>query len=437
MDKKHQTENEFNAFVDSIGRDLYLPDVRFMHAALYGVLMSRSTMLSQIGRELDRDSTFKSTEMWLSRRFSSMRFRDTDVRKSYLTHTAAPILEELPEGPVIAVDLTDISKPRARLTPKEPGGRHMPLIAKVRDASKDVISNGWSVIAAEATFPDGRLPLHSSLFSHADPLYRSLTHEVQKTLDLVQPHVPNDSLWIFDRGFESRQVLKILDASGIDYAMRLALPDAKKKARQRNVWIGEDKQALSEAIPSIVPTHTFLLDKGSASKTKDIWRAHVGFRTGVRLQAYTSSGHAKGPSDQTYSLICIRRSSKDGQNFTPMVVLTNVKVTSEKVLRKIVNAYFSRWSIEERFRFVKCHRLGFDMEDVRVMSWVGLQRMTLFVMLSYAFVAVLMCREKKLTRSLCAQAQAFGSPPTYQAYRVAQGLRRVFRNSREVKSLRA
>lgn len=419
-------EKKFLQFVDTVGRRLFKPDLKFLRSALFGLVMGKSTLLSEIGRALDRGD-LQVTENYLSRHMQSDRFRDEAVEADYLALVAEPHLHD-PAHPVpnISIDVTDIVKPRARV---------MPYLSSVHDGSKDEIAEGWYVMAVEAVWPGGRrLPLCSRLYSHEHPDYRSPAVQVAEAIALVRPHVPAAALWSFDSGFEGRRCLEAFHEADIDFVVRLYLPGIDPQphplhkrhggGRKRNIWIGDKKHRLQDLVSTLETKMQFLIRRFQGDKRKrDVWTARVGWVSEVQLQNYNEAGVASGPDDRTYSLLVVRRAEKP-----PMVLLTNVPVRNAWDAQRVVNAYFDRWAIEEKFRFTKCYRQGLDLEDVRLQSWTGLRRMVLMVMLAYGFLASLVCGAKGLAERVARKAQAFGELPRYLVYRLAQGLRRVLRD---------
>ena len=68
------------------------------------------------------------------------------------------------------------------------------------------------------------------------------------------------------------------------------------------------------------------------------------------------------------------------------MLLTNVKVTqSRKSMWRIVEAYLSRWLVEEVIRFMK---QTYQLEDIRLLDWERLKNMMGILLLSLYFIGV-------------------------------------------------
>lgn len=84
-----------------------------------------------------------------------------------------------------------------------------------------------------------------------------------------------------------------------------------------------------------------------------------------KYEVYCSHTRVKLPkiSDKDLYLIMVYGIGKE-----PMLLLTNRKVDGKTSLIELVRAYFSRWRIEEHFRFIK---QVFNYEDMRIEVYQG------------------------------------------------------------------
>jgi ATP-dependent protease ClpP protease subunit len=73
--------------------------------------------------------------------------------------------------------------------------------------------------------------------------------------------------------------------------------------------------------------------------------------------------------------------------------------------------------VEEANRFVK---QGFDLEDVRALTWTGLKRMVQLVHLAYGFQALLVHGPRKQVERIASTFKAFGPVPEYMYYRLLE-----------------
>ncbi|NOJ82336.1 transposase [Myxococcus xanthus] len=402
MPREKSIAERFEAYVEAVGGRLHKPNRRFLRDALFGLLESRSTLLSQIGRALNEPRRLIHTEKRLSRGLSSKRYDDAAVEADYLA-LAAPILrdERFPR-PTIAVDTTDISKPRAK---------KMPYLAGVHDGSKGELGYGYSVISIEAVGTRGRrLPLLTRLFSSTSPEYTSHNSAIFAAVGRVAPHVPQDAHWVFDSGFDGHNFFKRFDEFGLRYSVRLKL------GGKRTLFtpLGNlPPHALMLACPR---THRHRTRKQGRSSSVDV---QLGWVQDVFVQRYKPGGNVSGTGGETRYSVVFASSAQLGEE--PLAILTTEDVRTAEDAARVVDLYLERWGVEEAHRFMK---QGFDLEDLRALTWTGVQRMAQLVFLAYGFLAQLVHGPRAQVERVAATFRAFGPIPTYLYYRLLEGIGR-------------
>jgi hypothetical protein len=398
---------KFRQFVATVGKTLHKPNRRFLRDALYGILNRRSVLLSEIGRALNEPRRLIHTEKRLSRGLGSARFDDLSVERAYLREVSDYLFDSRFPTPVIAVDLSDIAKPRAR---------KMPLLGRVYDGSEGKVALGYHIATIEAVGTVGRrMPLCSRLFSAEEEGFKSQNNVVLEAIDFVRSSVPRDALWVFDRGFDGHRTYDALDERTLLYVVR---QDASKK---RRVWIGGKKVPMSEMASAVPPTFQFRAKRFS-DKAKRSWLLKVGWVNEVSLeQRYTTGPGRNRPVGTSYHSVVVAHGTS---NKDPLILLTNVPVRDAADAEKIVNAYMDRWGVEEAHRFVK---QAFDLENLRALSWRGLKRLVLLAILAYGFAAVLVHGSRFQIDKLARTFKAFGDVPIYLYYRILEGIPRLLR----------
>ena len=128
-------------------------------------------------------------------------------------------------------------------------------------------------------------------------------------------------------------------------------------------------------------------------------------------------GHKK----QLYMLVV------KGFGQVPLMLLTTEKLRrSYKVLFKMVRSYLRRWSIEETIRFIKT---SYDLEDVRVLRYQGLQNLMPLVLAVIYFSAMVLDGKEKLKilagHVLSVSKRVFGIPD-FKYYALSDGLKKLF-----------
>lgn len=140
-------------FVQSIVTNQPKPLQNFIQQMLFGIIASGSLVLAKIGHSLEEEIKLKYTEKRLSYHLNSRSWAVEGLRTSYLKKVARKITSRT----VIAVDLTDLSKPYAQ---------KMEGLSIVRDEDKEELSPGYWVLTMEAIRPEGKhIPLWLEAFS--------------------------------------------------------------------------------------------------------------------------------------------------------------------------------------------------------------------------------------------------------------------------------
>lgn len=113
---------------------------------------------------------------------------------------------------------------------------------------------------------------------------------------------------------------------------------------------------------------------------------------------------------------------KDERSF----FFTNIKINDLGECHKIVKKYSKRWSCEEAIRFVK---QGFRIEDVRVQSYLALQRMLLFCMLAYSFLCLFIeiwsIKNKRLFHWLKILIKPMAKQIYFYNYRILESMQKI------------
>ncbi|MGC8551070.1 MAG: transposase, partial [Acidobacteriaceae bacterium] len=166
--------------------------------------------------------------------------------------------------------------------------------------------------------------------------------------------------------------------------------------------------------------------------------AEVALGCPLRHQARVVKIH-KG-EEKSYQLrygaepICLpRRAEKlwlvviDGFGDQPIMLLTNLKLRARdsESLWWAAEIYWTRWKIEETFRFVK---QSYNLEDIRVLKYQRLKNLVVLVTAAAYFAAAFLGQKMKLrilTEKLLVISQRFFGIPPFRFYALADGIRRV------------
>ncbi len=117
-----------------------------------------------------------------------------------------------------------------------------------------------------------------------------------------------------------------------------------------------------------------------------------------------------------------------GLGKTPLMLLTTEPMRrNRKVLWWVVEAYITRWRVEETIRFIK---QSYDIEDIRVLTYDRLKNMAVLVLAASYFAAVWLGTTSKLNilalHAMNAAKRLFGIPD-FRYYALADGIKAIFK----------
>jgi hypothetical protein len=118
-----------------------------------------------------------------------------------------------------------------------------------------------------------------------------------------------------------------------------------------------------------------------------------------------------------------------GLGSEPTMILTNVEIgRGRKSAWFVVQAYLTRWVVEETIRFIK---QSYRLEDVRVLDYERLRNLVALVLAVVYFTAVWLGESLKLRVLLTKatnMAERFFGVPDFHYYAIADGVGALLRN---------
>jgi hypothetical protein len=364
---------------------------RFVEEMIYGIQARGSVRLSEVARTLDEKISLKKVIERLSRNLAreglAERIGEAVLREGSM---------EVGEDTLLIVDPTDITKKYAK---------KMEYLARVRDGSDNVLGLGyWVTTVVGAEVGSSRItPLVHKLYSHRAKDFISENQELKEAVERVHQATDGRGIFVFDRGGDRAEL----------YEKLLGDPRLRFIVRQRG-----DRHLLSrgKGIETLKLAHncktpyaeTVLKEEDGKEKA---YFLNYGFRP-VRLP-----GHC----EKKLWLVVIK-----GFGQQPLMLLTTEPMRRcRKRLWWIVDAYMTRWRIEETIRFIK---QSYDLEDVRVLTYKRLQAIAALVLAASFFAAVYLGSRAKLEilalHVLKAAKRIFGIPD-FRYYALADGIKEV------------
>jgi len=369
-------------FAAEMGRGCSRPLYKFIRDMLTGMVAKKSIMLSDIGRALNEPTDLLYTEKRLSRNLCHGDMGDSEIRERYLETATADT-----KGAIVAFDLSEIKKEYAK---------DMPYLAGVYDASNKATATGYWLTMCEAIRTDGKhIPLWLKAYSQKTPGFVSENAEIIEALRSISNHTDRSAVWVFDRGFDRPKLMDACDGFGITYVIR--------QIGKRTI-VGPDGEE----------SHTYEIASTVKMPYRFAWRS-IRHGKAIPIEYQCGSAIVTFRDGRRMQLLVMRH----GAFREPMMMLTNCPDTRRETVLRLCLAYLRRWSVEEATRAIKqC----FALENLRPLTWTGIQRMVLFAFLAWAFL----CKVAKDIRSKTAKifgiAKWFGETPEFFYYRLAESV---------------
>ena len=366
---------------------------RFIKEAIYGILASQSIMLTEIGRQLESKVSLKKIEERFSRQLKKLQLWE-EIHQQILTLAK----DRINENTLLILDLGDIHKPYAE---------KMEYLAKVRDGSSqqgDIVYGYWTnqVIAAELGSNE-LTPLYSALYSQESPDFKSENEEINGAIDFISKQNGNQGVWVIDRGGDRDKIFEPLIKNNRQFIIRLVgLRDLTYKGNAiRSLWLAYSCPCpYKETIVRIKNGEEF------------VYQINYGMLP-VKLPW----------SSKPLTLVVVK-----GYGNKPMMLLTSLLVKKSNAgIKRIIQSYIKRWSIEETIRFIK---QTYDLENIRVLKYRRLQNMMALLLAVFYFIAVILDQSNKLTilagHVLKSAKRVFGIPD-FKYYAIGDGICNIFK----------
>lgn len=377
-------------FSGDLSKGLCVKAQRFVAEMVYGIQASESVMLTEVARTLEEATSIKKTQERLSRNLQRPELGET-VQDNLLRMAEGHIGEDT----LLIIDPSDLSKKYAK---------KMEYLATVRDGSAHDFALGYwmlHIIGAEVD-SNSMVPLYHRLWSADAPDFTSENDEILRGIDAVAKHVGQRGLWVMDRGGDRINLFAPLLERGYRFLFRLV--------GNRHLIFNKQK-LLAEDIAWTCPCPFKQTVTRMEHGKEKAYPLRFGFRK-VRLPN----------RPEPLCLLVIH-----GLGETPLMLLTTEALKrSYKSLWHLLQAYLKRWSIEETIRYVKT---CYDLENVRVLNYQGLQNLMPLVLAAAFFAACILDHDSRLKVMAGyverAAKRVFGIPD-FKYYAVADGLRAIF-----------
>jgi hypothetical protein len=382
-------QGQIHHFSGKLSRGLPKVARRFIEEMVYGIQTRGSVRLSEVARSLNEGIALQKTINRLSQQLG---------RPGLLEHIEEALMSEggrrVKEDTLLVVDVSDITKPYAE---------KMEYMAQVRDGSNNVLGEGyWTMQVVGVECGEKEItPLYHELYSQRSPDFISENREIISAVEKVGAHIKGRGIWVIDRGGDREKLFTYLLDNEKRFIVRLV-------GGRNVVYRGKEVLALTlaERCPLLYNERVIKEDKGE----EKAYSVSYGFRK-VKLP---------GRKERLYMVVV------KGFGGKPMMLLTTEEVRKKRQrLWWFVEAYITRWRIEETIRFVK---QSYKLEDIRVLTYDRLRNMMGLVLAASYFAAVYLGFRAKMeilvTHVLKASKRIFGIPD-FRYYAIADGIREL------------
>ena len=384
-------KREILTFSNRISKHLSKPDKKFSADMIYGMLASKSCLITDIVDQLHENTKKINSVERLSQHLEKGISQKATV--SYLQ----TIKKWVPDEPVIHIDDSDVTKP---------DGYKFEALGIVRDGSeststKNVYKKGYHVTeACVLTNSNHPVSIFSRIHSSSEKDYKSANTITFEAMEQGAA-LFEKATFAMDRGYDDNKMFLKMEELKQDYVIRLK---SNRKLLYHNKWT--------------MATELRNRRKGKV-KTSVYYK-------GKEHEAYLS--HVK---------VQITASRKDiylvlvyGITEHPMMLATNKEIKSKEDVIKVARIYFSRWKIEEYFR---CKKQMFQFENFRVRKLVSINALNFYITLCMAFLAhISMKPETNALKVLIIQkADPIKEKVYFCYYRLAKGISGILSYAKE------
>ena len=388
----YQLKREIVNFSKKICKNSNKPTSKFVTDMLYGISKSKDILLSSISEALDENISKINTIDRLSNNLS------LDLDESIFSNYCNLAFDALGDEPVFFVDDSDVTKPL---------GNKFEALGIVRDgSSKDKsYEKGYhhtEIVGLTNNFKQP-ISLFSKINSSTQKEYISNNNVTYEGLNFVVTLLNERSLqgtFVLDRGYDSNDIFNYFFNKNQHFVIRLT---EKRKIYYKHRW-----------------NKITTLRDGYKGKLK----FNIMFQN-VEKECLISVIKAQITASKKWINIFFVYGLSD----TPMMLASNIPIKSKEDALKVARLYFSRWRIEEYFKFKKQE---YNFENFRVRSLKSINNLNLLLTYTIGFIA-LMC--EKLGKNMFAQeiikeSKSLKDKVYLWFYQMARGIYNILKNAK-------
>ena len=377
-------------FLKKIGKNLSLPDKKFLRDGFIGLIRCGEPIVCQMARQMPNQRT-----KFLSRldRLESHLGKDSKFNSNIKAELPGFWLPFIQDDTPIILDLSDISKPFAK---------KMDYLATVRDGSSGQLVNGYWLVELYASLSrKNPVPVLLEPFSHEEPYSPGQNPVVLAAVHKIFELTDNRGVLVVDRGFDGC----VMFEDWLDNKYRFVARLVGNRHLLRfysgsGQWLPIRAQQLADQTPTPHSFHKVVNRHGKPA----VRITQIGW-VKVRLPG----------RDENLTLVVSRLAGVD----KPMMLLTNLPVENLKDAKRVLCFYIRRWECEEGIRFLKCQ---VNLEKIRTFRWPAICRLVLLSVLVMIYLGWLVEEHPNICDRLVYLSQPLPDNPDFLAYRLLTGL---------------
>lgn len=368
-------------FSEKISKKFSRPVMKFICNMIYGILASKSCLLSEIGRNLHESISIRKTVTRLSRNLND--FEDGEALfEEYLK----AIKNRYNDKSILIIDGSDITKPAST---------KLEDLCEVRDGSTGEIGIGYHTIGA-AVLSDRKLPygVYSRIYSSREKDFISEDNETLNCFGFLSRHFSKSNIRTMDRGYDCNKYYEYFIKNREKFIIR-----AKKN---RNVIYKNKTVNILE------------LTKRFKGKYKLEYKDKSGIKRNVKISIIPIK--LCEFKNKELNLVAVYGFGK-----IPMMLITNLKSDDKRLCTAVCKVYLMRWRIEEYFKFKK---QNFDFENLRVQSLKSIRNLDMLLTIAIGYVAEISGKSEniRLRAEIIGVSKRLFGAPNFVYYAVADGI---------------
>ena len=245
----YELKRSITNFTAHLSKDLPVPVKKFITCMVFGILASKTVLLSDISRALNEHILLKKTIERLSRNLE--KFCHTDRLLLNLSNEIKGYIRY--DTPII-IDLSDVVKKY---------GVVFENMGKVRDGStKEINRDGYHLIEALIYNYGDKLPkpVYSDLFSQSAPGFKSENEEIIKCLDKLRSLYGTKGIYTMDRSMDNILFFNYFEKHSQKFTIRLK--------KNRNVIYKGKEMNIVDLVKKYKGRYTSIIKKKNGKQRK-------------------------------------------------------------------------------------------------------------------------------------------------------------------------